>query len=39
MRQFVLVDLSTQAPFLPPDVLKSLDRFLGWLRQYGEVGW
>lgn len=38
MKQFVVVDLSTQAAFLPPSVLNPPDRFLRWLRQYGEVG-
>lgn len=38
MRYFVLIDLSQQAEFLPPEVRDwPPERFLGWLRLYGEV--
>lgn len=38
MTRFVVVDLLTQAAFLPPELLRPPDRFARWLRQYGEVG-
>jgi hypothetical protein len=38
MTQFVVVDLTTQAAFLPSEVVNSSDRFLSWLQQFGEVG-
>jgi hypothetical protein len=38
MREFVLVDLQTQMPFLPREMREwPRERLLGWLRFYGEV--
>lgn len=38
MRYFVLVDLLTQADYLPPEMQGwSQERFLSWLRLFGEV--
>ena len=38
MRYFVLIDLRTQAEFLPPEIQQwSQERFLSWLRLFGEV--
>lgn len=38
MRYFVLIDLRTQAEFLPPEMQQwSQERFLSWLRLFGEV--
>jgi hypothetical protein len=38
MRNFVLIDLRTQAEFLPPEMQQwSQERFLSWLRLFGEV--
>lgn len=38
MRYFVLLDLRTQAKYLPPEMqLWSQERFLSWLRLFGEV--
>lgn len=38
MRYFVLVDLMTQAEFLPPEMQTwSQERVLSWLRLFGEV--
>lgn len=38
MTRFVLVDLYDQAAFIPRDVRMPPERFLAWLRQFGEVG-
>jgi hypothetical protein len=38
MRYFVLIDLRTQAEFLPPEMQgRSQERFLSWLWLFGEV--
>jgi hypothetical protein len=38
MRPFILLDLYSQAAFIPPEVRRwPRLRLLGWLRQYGEV--
>ena len=38
MRPFVLLDLYSQADFIPQEVRTwPRQRVLGWLRQYGEV--
>jgi len=38
MRPFILLDLYSQAAFIPPDVRTwPRQRVRGWLRQYGEV--
>lgn len=37
MHQFMLVDLYSQAEFIPREVRQPPERFLAWLRQFGEV--
>jgi len=37
MRGFVVVDLFTQADYVPQEIRTPPERFVAWLRQYGRV--
>jgi hypothetical protein len=40
MGEFILIDLRTQMPYLPAYMrMWSRERFLDWLRMYGEIRW
>jgi hypothetical protein len=38
VRGFVVVDLYTQAEFVPREVQANAEGFVSWLRGYGKVG-